>query len=73
MKIVPDYHDFEAGSLPGLAIFWRRTGWQMAFHADLHLWPGETYRQAAKRFHGLCQGAIIASIRDRTGRFVAFK
>lgn len=56
------------------AIFWTRKGWKRQFHAD---WGKETPSQSAKEvvqtFRKLFPDDIVMSVRDNSGRFVAFK
>lgn len=54
----------------GLAIFWTRPGWRMQFHADMTAQPAA---QAVAAFKALFPGDVVCSVRDTSGRFLAFK
>lgn len=57
----------------GVAIFWRMPRSKLAFHADMQRYPDETLSSVAARFQTMFPLDRIVSIRDRTGRFQAFK
>ena len=52
------------------AVFWSRKGWKQAFHADV---PATgTAKDAADTFRQLFPNDVIRSVRDTSGRFLAF-
>lgn len=64
-------------SIPNtFAVYWRKPSWgrKVAFQADIgREGPHDTPQAAARRFKALFPGDIVASVRDGSGRFQAFK
>lgn len=56
------------------AVFWTRPGLGRAFHADGYRYdPADTPETVANRFREMFPDSVIRSMRDGSGRFVAFK
>lgn len=56
------------------AVFWRSRSHSRQFHADGWKWsPAESPVAVAGRFRDAFPHDIICSLRDGSGRFVAFK
>ena len=64
MKILPK----------SFAVFWRSRDSRVQFHGDMFkLYIDDTAKDIADRYARLFPNDIICSIRDGSGRFVAFK
>lgn len=56
------------------AVFWSRKGWRMQFHADIaKAIHGTTPQAAAQAFRDMFPKDTVMSVRDTSGRFLAFK
>jgi hypothetical protein len=56
------------------AVFWRSADHRQQFHADAaKLFPDEPVRYVAARYRQIFPSDVICSIRDKSGRFVAFR
>lgn len=53
------------------ALFWTRKGWKKQFHADV---PADVPAPVAvSRFRDMFPDDVVCSVRDASGRFVAFQ